>query len=562
MNKEYFDALVKDRSDSADTLEKPSMRGVKRSVVDKYSDQAHFVYELLQNADDTKATYARFKLYHDRLVFAHNGTRRFSVSDPSNEDYDRINGTLGDVNAILSIGNSTKTDQNTIGKFGVGFKAVFQYTSTPYIYDPEIRFKIERFFVPVLLENDHPERSYEETLFEFPFNHEINTSDIAFKAISERLSSLVNPILFLSSLEKIDFEFYDTAGKYNKTITKAYKFDNTLAECITLSQTINEQATERKLWLFSRIDKNSSRYSVGFYLNDENKLTPVDEFAYCFFPTKANTGLHFIIHAPFLLTDSREGIKSGDIHNNRMFDLLSQLAADSMVYLRNISIYEEYWLLDDSILNIIPIQSFNKTNIFGQTVKNSEFEPFYEKILSTFKTEKIIPTQYSYTSSDNAFWAADKSILSLFDNDSLKLLIRNDEAQWVFPSISRSNSAYRNFIDSIVNTWLDEIRILNEIHLAPEFIQSRTVEWLSEFYNWLSESHIKKSRYVKAKIFIDSKGNATAAFDQNDIQILYLPLDDEENDYPTLNKKLADNADILAFVKNIGITKPSLKNEI
>ena len=131
VNRDYFEALVKDRTDSAETLEKPSMRGVKSSVVDKYSDQAHFVYELLQNADDTGATYARFKLYHDRLVFVHNGTRRFSVSNPETEDKDREKGCLGDVNAILSIGNSTKTDQNTIGKFGVGFKAVFQYTSTP-----------------------------------------------------------------------------------------------------------------------------------------------------------------------------------------------------------------------------------------------------------------------------------------------------------------------------------------------------------------------------------------------------------------------------------------------
>ena len=52
----WFDALTRDRSDSARTLEKPSVRGVQRIVVDKYSDQAYFIYELLQNADDVKAT--------------------------------------------------------------------------------------------------------------------------------------------------------------------------------------------------------------------------------------------------------------------------------------------------------------------------------------------------------------------------------------------------------------------------------------------------------------------------------------------------------------------------
>lgn len=83
----FFTALSKDRADSADMLEKPSMRGIKNSVVEKYSDQAHFIYELLQNADDAHATTARFILEPTRLIFAHNGTRQFSVSDPSNTVY-------------------------------------------------------------------------------------------------------------------------------------------------------------------------------------------------------------------------------------------------------------------------------------------------------------------------------------------------------------------------------------------------------------------------------------------------------------------------------------------
>ena len=54
----FFQALTRDRAESADMLEKPSMRGIKNSVVEKYSDQAHFIYELLQNADDAHASRA------------------------------------------------------------------------------------------------------------------------------------------------------------------------------------------------------------------------------------------------------------------------------------------------------------------------------------------------------------------------------------------------------------------------------------------------------------------------------------------------------------------------
>lgn len=44
-------------------LSDPAAVGVWKMVVDKYSDQAHFLYELLQNADDAGATYVRILLF-------------------------------------------------------------------------------------------------------------------------------------------------------------------------------------------------------------------------------------------------------------------------------------------------------------------------------------------------------------------------------------------------------------------------------------------------------------------------------------------------------------------
>ena len=53
------------------------------------------------------------------MIFAHNGTIHFSLSDPNTEEIE-----LGHINAITSIGNSNKSEDK-IGQFGVGFKAVF-----------------------------------------------------------------------------------------------------------------------------------------------------------------------------------------------------------------------------------------------------------------------------------------------------------------------------------------------------------------------------------------------------------------------------------------------------
>ena len=224
MNKQeelFFRALSKDRAEIADVLERRAVRGYKDSVVEKYSDQAHFIYELLQNADDARATNARFILEENRLIFAHNGSRHFSVSNPENEDIDSENKTLGDINAITSIANSNKTGAS-IGKFGVGFKAVFQYTSTPHIYDPNFRFKIERFIVPIMLDSDFPGRRVDETLFVFPFDHQERDAEEAYNDISDKLKNLSFPLLFLTNLKGIEFEFSNVLGLYDKHIKQTF----------------------------------------------------------------------------------------------------------------------------------------------------------------------------------------------------------------------------------------------------------------------------------------------------------------------------------------------------
>ena len=308
-NHKYFLDLYKDRSESANMLEKPSMRGVKKSVVDKYSDQAHFIYELLQNADDAGATSARFVLYEDKLVFAHNGSRHFTVSNPATEDEDLENGRLGDVNAITSIANSNKTE-SSIGKFGVGFKAVFLYTSSPRVYDPELAFRIDRFIVPSLIEEDYPGRGQNETLFVFPFDNPACPKTVAYNDIKDKLRNLKYPILFLSKLEYVSYEIGEKIGIYGKKIEEEWSIEDTRIQKLQLSRNEGNDIRDQYLWLFSR-KEDICTYSVGFFLNEEGKLLPITEPAYCFFPTKVVTGLKFLIHAPFLLNDSREGIKAG-----------------------------------------------------------------------------------------------------------------------------------------------------------------------------------------------------------------------------------------------------------
>ncbi len=189
-----------------------------------------------------------------------------------------------------------------MGKFGVGFKAVFQYTATPHIYDPNVFFKIERFIVPIRLETDYLGRKDGETVFVFPFDHDERSAEDAYSDISEKLRSLDYPLLFLSNLKDISFEISGTLGLYGKTVEETYTFDNTILEFLRLTQNDGENHDDfydHMLWLFSRSDSNGHKYIVGFFVDGDGHLIPESHSAFCFFPTREVTGLNFILHAPF-----------------------------------------------------------------------------------------------------------------------------------------------------------------------------------------------------------------------------------------------------------------------
>lgn len=569
MNKqqaEYFKELTANRAEGAKALEGFALRGVKNSVVEKYSDQAHFIYELLQNADDAKATSARFELFSDRLVFAHNGTRRFSVSNPATEVEELERGTLGDINAITAVGGSNKTDEATIGKFGVGFKAVFQYTATPRIYDPNVFFKIERFIVPIRLEADYSGRRSEETLFVFPFDHDKRSAEDSYADISEKLRSLDYPLLFLSSLKEISFEISGALGLYGKTVQEKQGFDDITAEFIRLTQNDGENCDDlydNMLWLFSRYDENDHAYSVGFFVDAEGHLIPKTHSAFCFFPTKEGTGLNFIIHAPFLLTDSREGIRAGVQHNIDMISLLSELAADSLTCLKEIGLTKKVPLIDDNIFDIVPYDESNFTDVNSK--KAISFKPFYTAMKDAFESEAIIPSSDGYVTTATAYWGGvdNSQLAEVFSNEQLACLTKINDAKWAFATLSTPRSAGRSvkfdYIRAVVKNAVTDNSIIDL--MDKPFIESQKIDWLHLLYEYISVNTARTKRIKTKPIFLDSNCKAVAAFDATEQAIMFLPTEGGSG-YTTVNEALLQNENTLAFIKQLGISEPSLRDEI
>lgn len=568
----FFNELSSMRRKATELFQQSFLRGIYASIVDKYSDSAHFVYELLQNADDAKATDVRFVLKKDRLIFIHNGERKFSISDPKTEDEDRKRNLLGDLNAITSIGQSTKQDDtNTIGKFGVGFKAVFQYTSTPEIHDDNFHFKLEDLIVPTLLNEDAPEREVNETAFILPFKNEVSES--AYRDIQLKLEQLTFPLLFLSNLTTLKFDIREITKTYNKKVVRKLNDEDLIAEEIYVTTSQDGQLVEKHLWLFSRFLRDKELpYSIVFFVDDKGNLVPAQNLpAFCYFPTREQTALNFLIHAPFLLTDSREGIKAKNEHNQELVKRLANLSVDSILKLKEIGLCDNKRLITDGIINIIPTQanSFSNEND-GNRIS---FRPFYTDIRKLFSSEEILPTQEGYTSSKYAFWAGSRQIERLFSNQQLEVLVNHKGAKWVFPSFARDSqkiaSHASEYIKSLVITYLDDIYLLkggsywqnskfkyNGIH--NNFIEQQDVAWLHRLYEWIAASEERVDTVKTLPIFLNQKREASAAFDEDENVLLFLPLANTVKGYNFILDELLKNEKTKTFIeKTIGLTTPS-----
>ena len=129
-------------------------------LANRYDDRTHFIYELLQNAEDALAKRVgwtgqrsiRFELSERELRVSHFGK-------PFDE---------ADVRGICGIGKSTK-DITQIGRFGIGFKSVYAFTDGPEVHSGEEDFWIKSFVWPIAAPGIQRETS--ETIIVMPLRN-------------------------------------------------------------------------------------------------------------------------------------------------------------------------------------------------------------------------------------------------------------------------------------------------------------------------------------------------------------------------------------------------------
>ena len=468
-----IELVRQDREDLARVLKKHA--GIRKIVEDLYPDTAHFIYELLQNAEDTGASEAAFVLSADGLVFEHDG-RAFNEAD---------------IWAITDIGEGSKADDDEqIGRFGIGFKAVFAYTETPRIWSPKYAFKISEMVLPSALP-PNPDLG-RRTRFEFPFNSAKKPQAQAFSEVCEGLEEISdNSLLFLSHIEEIRWRI---EGRPEGRLLRVPHSDHHLE----ILREVDGRPTESSHFLRFRepVDGLERQHvAIAFELRPLSREEPADSrgcfdkqfrivpaepgrVAVYFTAAKETSNLHFHLHAPFVPELSRSSIKETPT-NDSLFQQLAGLAARSLFAVRDLG------LLDRDFLAVLP-NNTDEIPVQYTAIRNA--------IVDAMNKRPLTPKHATGHAPANHLLQAEAGLKDLLDREDIRFLTEGDDDQrdWAIAATLRNNRVDRFLRGLDIEEWGVEqfLETLDDRCSNQERFCYSTYEWKEgpdrPFLEWMS----------------------------------------------------------------------------
>ncbi len=534
-----------------DDTENTIKRVTSSLLADLYSNPTHFVYELLQNAEDAKATKVKFRLYRDRLELEHDGQL-------FNED---------DVLSICKLLDSTKSEDLTkIGKFGIGFKSVYAHTKSPKIYSGDAHFAIVNYRHPCPI--SPPPRSPDlGTLFVFPFDHDEKTPDESFNEISKRLRELgANTLLFLKHIESIEYNIdKEVTGTYLRQTDPVEGTDFVFYITVTGQRNSHDEYDEEERWLVFEKDvthladsiPEGKRLTVEIafqYSDDDSQDTPKFQpppksNLIVYFPTEKETHLGFLIQGPYRTTPARDNVKSTEF-NQALSEQTGELVVEALRWLQ-----KRNWLTV-KILMTMPLQFQRVPPLF---------KPVYYKVLSAIKDEDLIPAYGGgYVSGKNAKLAGSRELRNLLDNARLRQFCNTeDQLCWASDEITLNRTPLsRQYLREQVGVEeIDAEKFAGRV--GKDFLSCQSDDWMREFYEFASGfgKYSPITRSLKNKPIIRlQKGNYVIPFAGYDKPNAYLPIE-RESRFPTVKREVCSDKS-LTFLRNLGLKKPDIVDEV
>lgn len=529
-----------------------------------YSKDTHFIFELVQNAEDNTYKETEPSLSFQLLKADPTGTTNATgaLIIQNNE----TGFSLDNVDAICAVGKTTKNKiKGYIGEKGIGFKSVFRITTIPHIFSNGYQFcfpeKDEEtslgYIVPHWVKNIPAQIDPRQTTIILP----LDKPDFGYERIEEMLRDIEpETILFLSKLKKIQI---GTNTGDDLTILKddtknpriqlfiegkrqGKSFSN-INEFLLYTKTVDkpEDVSHEK-----RIGIDRQDISIAFPL-DENKESAGKIFAYL--PVRSDTGLPFLINADFILPSSREDIQ--DVPWNRW---LMSCVANSVVEALPL-------LKKKKFLTVALLESLAKK--MNELDKDSLFYPIVEVVSDALMDHELLPAdEGTFVSARNAKLARRAELRKLLTHDQLRELFQSkDNIRWLSGEITQDLTPDL-CIYLMSKLDVEEIRPERFAKLiTDEFLETQTDYWIIQFYNFLKDkpelwkkpnSILRQKRILR----LEDKSHVIP-FQQDGHPNAFLPSSSKTN-FPTIKRAIFNDKGAEEFLRNLRLIEPGLFAEV
>ncbi|HPL48456.1 MAG TPA: hypothetical protein PL030_09655 [Smithella sp.] len=458
---EYFINIQNDARQRWNQLDAdPVLAGPWHQLFRQVQSPRHVLSELLQNADDAKASWIRATIKNDVFEFIHDG-----------EDFD-----ADALQSLCQFGLSNKRHLHTIGFRGVGFKSVFSLGPQVAILTPTLSFGFnkKRFTEPFWI--DTSSFSRDETVIKVKI--EDHRKAAAIKTEIEHWVKSPIPLLFFNNIRKLEIQ-QDTI---NKEILGAGPVRNASYVRLSGRETIDVTVINSEPALFPMDALQEIRDERG---STELELPPSivqiilckakEHHLYTVLPTDVTPYLPFSLNGPFIQDPARKEIKhpATSPTNQWLLQRIGALAANTMIaWLENRDLGVEERIRAYDLLPAISKDSNGLNQACTECVleelrkhikTNSNILLTQDNTLSSKEKTIMLPKAITKT------WTVEQS-LSIFSPKKQKLLAQNISDQ----SLKALKSW--DFVDELEAKDMIE-RLMNSKPICPEPVEKLIHIW-------------------------------------------------------------------------------------
>jgi hypothetical protein len=513
-------------------------------LANRYADRTHFIFELLQNAEDALARRRRGWQGSRAVTFAlERGLLRVShYGEPFNE---------ADVRGICGIGESTK-DFTAIGRFGIGFKSVYAFTERPEIHSGPEDFAIEKFVWPVAV--PRLKREADETIILVPLKH---TEDAAHNEIAAGLERLgTSTLLFLRNIEEINWTV--RGGRSGVYLREEKRVDTSVRQLDVVGQERGKTDSGSRWLVFSRPvnhrGRNAGNVEIAFSVAQDTsarhkRIQRVDRSPLVvFFPTVLETHLGFLVQGPYRTTPSRDNVPYGDTWNQHLVSESASLLVHALSWLC------DHNILDTTALRCLPLEATK----FGEDSMFRLFEVTKKALLS----EPLLPRfDRGYIAAKSARLARTQELRELFSPAQLaRLFGKQDELVWLTGDITqdRAPEIRRYLIDELEVDELTPDTIVPK--LTGNFLKSQSDPWIVKLYEFLNGQPSLRWRLSEIPLIrLEDGRQVLPAIDGR--QQAFLP-STVKTGFPTVRGSVCVTDGARAFLRSLGLTEPDPVDDV